>query len=317
MNIVLLGAEINNVNLGCQALTYSIISVLEKTLTDKKCIYTILEGNPSDTKIKLLCEELNVDYDRIRSIRRGNVTELLRGIRHAKNNIKCFRAIKEADYVINITQGDGFSDIYGEKRFNIFYGFLLYAVKNNKHIIMAPQTYGPFYSKKVEKKVKYLIDNSSLVIARDRLSEKCVSSITNKNVIVTTDLAFQLPFYCEKKKHEKIRVGINISSLMAEEKRDNFNKHVDLAYKYNQLIDKVIGNMNHEEYEIHLIPHVFDDMVSIKRYKKKYPKTIVHNFFDSPIEAKNLIASMDVFIGSRMHATIASLSSGVPTIPIA
>ena len=35
------------------------------------------------------------------------------------------------------------------------------------------------------------------------------------------------------------------------------------------------------------------------------------------MEAKNTIAQMDVFVGARMHATIAAFSSGVPTIPIA
>ena len=39
--------------------------------------------------------------------------------------------------------------------------------------------------------------------------------------------------------------------------------------------------------------------------------------FHTPIEAKNYISQMDLFFGSRMHSTIASLSSGVVTIPIA
>ena len=35
------------------------------------------------------------------------------------------------------------------------------------------------------------------------------------------------------------------------------------------------------------------------------------------MEAKSYISRMDVLIGSRMHATIASFTSGVPTIPVA
>ena len=37
--------------------------------------------------------------------------------------------------------------------------------------------------------------------------------------------------------------------------------------------------------------------------------------FTNPIEAKNFIAEMDVFVGARMHATIGAFSAGVVTIP--
>ena len=44
---------------------------------------------------------------------------------------------------------------------------------------------------------------------------------------------------------------------------------------------------------------------------------IAHEAFETPIEVKNCISQMDIFIGSRMHATIGALSSGVVTIPVA
>ena len=52
------------------------------------------------------------------------------------------------------------------------------------------------------------------------------------------------------------------------------------------------------------------------KLKKKYGDKIeIAPPFNTPIEAKSYIANMDVFIGSRMHATIGSISSGVATIP--
>jgi polysaccharide pyruvyl transferase WcaK-like protein len=38
--------------------------------------------------------------------------------------------------------------------------------------------------------------------------------------------------------------------------------------------------------------------------------------FKSPVEAKTFISQLDLLIGSRMHATIAALSSGVPVVPL-
>ena len=42
-----------------------------------------------------------------------------------------------------------------------------------------------------------------------------------------------------------------------------------------------------------------------------------HHFFLTPIDAKDYISGLDFFMGSRMHATIAAFSSGVPVVPIA
>ena len=51
--------------------------------------------------------------------------------------------------------------------------------------------------------------------------------------------------------------------------------------------------------------------------KKKYgEKVILAPAFKNCIEAKSYIANMDIFLGSRMHATIGAISSGVVTIPL-
>ena len=64
-----------------------------------------------------------------------------------------------------------------------------------------------------------------------------------------------------------------------------------------------------------MIPHVGED--AGKRFSADYPEFIVCSRFETPIEAKNFIAGMDIFIGARMHATVAAFSSGVATIPTA
>ena len=48
-----------------------------------------------------------------------------------------------------------------------------------------------------------------------------------------------------------------------------------------------------------------------------FPNSIVIDDINSPIDAKNYISAMDVVIAARMHATIAGVSSGVATIPVA
>ena len=77
-------------------------------------------------------------------------------------------------------------------------------------------------------------------------------------------------------------------------------------------------------YKVHLIPHVIipneqgeDDYHACKLVNDIFQDTIIAPMYDSPIDVKGYIAGLDMFIGARMHATIAAISSGVPVIPIA
>lgn len=88
-------------------------------------------------------------------------------------------------------------------------------------------------------------------------------------------------------------------------------------------MERLISNLS-QKYEVHLISHVIDlnenayddDFRTSKLLHEKYPETILAPAFDTPIQAKSYISNMNIFIGSRMHSTIASFSSGVVTIPI-
>lgn len=83
--------------------------------------------------------------------------------------------------------------------------------------------------------------------------------------------------------------------------------------------------INRNDYELHIIPHVIDLIhpdsrendyrICLKLGEKYKDKLVIAPPFETPLEAKSYIANMDIFIGSRMHATIGSISSGVATIP--
>lgn len=73
------------------------------------------------------------------------------------------------------------------------------------------------------------------------------------------------------------------------------------------------------------MPHVVGGMDDSKDNDTKIAMQLCDNdkrlnmapLFKDPIQAKSYISEFDLFLGSRMHATIAALSSGVPTIPLA
>ena len=78
---------------------------------------------------------------------------------------------------------------------------------------------------------------------------------------------------------------------------------------------------------IHLVSHVITSSIGveddygvcceIKERFKDNSRVILAPRFISPISAKIYISQMEFFVGARMHATIAALSAGVPTVPVA
>ena len=163
--------------------------------------------------------------------------------------------------------------------------------------------------------------------SRDDLSAQIIKNTCGINIKIASDLAFKLPYdkSMYKLNSEKRKIGINISSLLWDSKwtkENHFELMVDYKEFHNTLISQLINDNN---YEIHIIPHVINlerpnsrenDYRICLEFQKKYGNQIkIAPPFDTPIEAKSYISNMDIFIGSRMHSTIAAISSGVATIP--
>lgn len=105
---------------------------------------------------------------------------------------------------------------------------------------------------------------------------------------------------------------------------DKQSNQFGLSVSYQEYIDDILKYlMSNCEYEVHIIPHVLElyesshdgDIKVCKEIKEKYNIKYIYEADASPIGIKSYIAGMDIFIGARMHSTIAAFSSGVATIP--
>ena len=121
-------------------------------------------------------------------------------------------------------------------------------------------------------------------------------------------------------------VGININALMY------FNSYGISEYsdKYQLAIKEIVDFCLSKSYKVLLIPHTYDvsarffenDYEANNDFIKKYSYISNKNIscisknYDAQ-EIKSIISNASVFIGSRMHACIAALSTNVPTIGIA
>ncbi|WP_051226390.1 polysaccharide pyruvyl transferase family protein [Butyrivibrio sp. MC2013] len=311
INVALLGLQIQNDNKGCEALTYSFIYELDKIASKVDLMINYKVIGFSDNKFVTISthpapiQSIKIQY---------------RSPRFWHTLITIFNS---SDLVIDFTGGDSFSDIYGKKRF--FMGSLikLLAIKNAPLFILGPQTYGPFNSKIVKKLAKYIIMKSDYVFARDVISKKVAENISGREIKLTTDVAFNLPYDDSiKSSSNSIKVGINPSGLLWESIYAEQNKF-GLKFDYKEYCKSIIKILLDENYTVYLIPHVGNhlsppgesDYTCCKELGAIDERIIIAENITTPIEAKNIISQMDVFIGARMHATIAAFSSSVATIP--
>lgn len=307
MKIALMGFEFDNANKGCEALTYSFVNML------RECGFTDLElhlfGYSELGYFPMLYPEIKFVRHRIK-------------LKNPLYWFKMKREFDQMDCIVDITFGDGFSDIYG-KRWNIATNLAKQIAEISKTpFILMPQTYGPFHSVVLKKWAYKLIQNADIAFARNNVSYEQNGAFAGNLVREATDLAFALPYNKEQYTfNNKKKIGINISALLW---CGGHASTIKLKTDYKKYLRDLLERLIAMDYEIHLIPHVVDeinyesnenDYRVCKEFHEQFPNAILGPAFKTPIDAKSYISNMDVFIGARMHATIGAFSSGVVTIP--
>ena len=312
MTIGIFGVDFTATNLGCSALAYSFFDLLTNRICDKENTEFIIFTVISDKDIKGIPE--NIKYKNVKYSPRS-----------LKSNSYVTKEIKKCDVVVDFTSGDSFADIYGLKRFVAVSISKVKAIIYRKNLILGPQTYGPIKSSPATALFKYIIRHSYRVYSRDNESAEYVNRISGRRPQTFIDVAFALDYkdmYSESPEGKR-RIGVNVSGLLWSGGYTGDNQF-GLTVDYKEYIDKLMAHLTGDDRnEVYLIPHVLtdnyddadNDVKAIEEIAEKYGKCIVAPRFESPMEAKSFISSMDVFTGARMHSTIAAMSAGVAVIP--
>lgn len=317
LKIGLFGLYHNNANLGCAALAYSFFRVLSESLLecDRKADVTIYMWSK-----KKEVEYPETEYENI------NFKIVTFFIKEPLSMLNMLKDIKKNDIFFDFTGGDSFSDIYGANRFIKSTFIKSYVIAKNKVLVLGPQTYGPYKGKWVEKWAANVLNNSAKAFARDESSCERANKISKKEIKLSSDVAFLLPYDIDKYKveSEKVKVGINISGLLTAGGY-TVNNDFNLIVNYKEYTERLIESLLAVgKYEIYLIPHVIgnrssnhceNDLYVCDKLIEKFPSCNLSPIFKTPMDAKSFISKMDVFTGARMHSTIAAFSTGVATIP--
>ncbi|TQN37953.1 polysaccharide pyruvyl transferase WcaK-like protein [Blastococcus colisei] len=260
------------------------------------------------------------------------------GLRNAGMQI-----VNESSAVWDVSGGDSFSDLYGAARFHSVTLPKELALSRGKPLILLPQTYGPFKDSTLQRRATGVLRKTLSAWARDVDSFNSLQELLGADFDVErhrlgVDLAFGLP---PAEPHESLRqavqarldgadgspvVGLNVSGLLLKEP-DPAGRY-NLRVNYQQLLEDLARALLARGVVLVLVPHVRgwgplegDEDVTdalAQRLRESYPERV--HTVPSELgagERKWLISKLDWFCGARMHATIAAISSGVPTAAIA
>jgi polysaccharide pyruvyl transferase WcaK-like protein len=259
------------------------------------------------------------------------------------------RAVADADIVLDVSGGDSFTDLYGAARFRHIVAPKQIALDMGRPLVLLPQTYGPFKHGNNRRLARRLIAGARLAYARDsdsylRLQELLGDQFDPARHRLGVDLAFGLspraPAGLDpavqrllENNGERPLIGLNVSGLIAN-RPESATKRFSLACDYGKLMRELVAwILEKTDARLLLIPHVHapqghyeSDLDASHALLSELPSslsqsaeervTTVGQTLDA-CELKWLIAQTDWFCGTRMHSTIAALSSGVATAALA
>lgn len=251
------------------------------------------------------------------------------------------RCVAESDLVVDIRGGDSFSDIYGLRNFLIDCLAVMSVIWVRGGIHLLPQTYGPFRSSLAKFVGRHILLRSNSILTRDRLSMEEVSRLTRtqRQATLCPDVAFALatrrpetlaarPPLPAARAGDTL-IGLNVSGLVyygGFTRSNMFGLRLDYREFLDALVARLLADPSNR---ILLVPHTFGREGSVESDPSASREVIartsaslrdrlhlVTHPYDQH-EIKGVIGMCDFFIGSRMHACIAALSQGIPTVGVA
>lgn len=313
LNVGLISHYFKDTNLGCTALSIcNVLMIDEVAKSIGKSVKYIVLVNEKQPHIDLDFTDAEYEYRTYPSTKQI--------IKHPLKLLST-KVFDGCDVIFNICAGDGFTDIYGKWRtFSESYMVISGHWKGYK-MYLAPQTIGPFNNFFCKILAKYMMKQCDGIFVRDNMSyNQCVELDQKEKTTEVIDVALALPYKKLEHSRRYFNLGINVSGLLYNSDENKFGLGID----YRELTHRMVEYSLSKGYKVHLISHVIipneqgeDDYHACKCVKNIYSDTILAPIYDSPIDVKGYIAGLDLFVGARMHATIAAISSGVPVVPIA
>ncbi len=348
MKICLLGAGPDTGNLGVSALCFSVVHALARLRPGTRL--TVFDSGAGVRRDRTEVDGRSFEFARVGGWNswRMHRSESMWSIRACAAmgglHNPGARAIIEADAALDISGGDSFSDLYGPKRFRGVTMLKKTALACGTPLVLLPQTYGPFVDPTRRRTAEAIVRRCAAAWARDAhsfdelkrlLGDKYDPSIHLSGVDVAfrleprtpAGLAAEVSAALARPRSREL-VGLNVSGLILNGGKDAAAQYSLKADYQGVVVGMVKRILDHSDAQILLTPHVHageesveSDLRACTRIREEFngahrDRLLLLTGRLDQSETKWVIAQTDWFCGTRMHATIASLSSGIPTAAI-
>lgn len=253
--------------------------------------------------------------------------------------------IRGSSAVLDISGGDSFTDLYGAHRFAEIASTKRLALRVGVPLVLLPQTYGPFRGARERGQAAEIVRRATMCWARDERSFEILKDLLGGEFDPLrhrcgVDVAFLLgvrepgsalarPLDEWLGAGDGRTVGFNVSGLIYMSE-DGGRAQYGLRADYRGAVERFVGRvLERTDARVMLMPHVIapeghyeSDNEACARLCARLGamgegRVATAPSVGDPREAKWLISKMSWFCGTRMHSTIAGLSTGVPTAAIA
>lgn len=278
--IAILGANLDNRNLGVGALAMSAIKGTLMALPNAR-IMILDHSARSSVTVKMLDRTITVESIWLRlgnSVRDRYDTKYLTMARSLEQWLpatwarcligdnRTLKQLREIDVVLDVSAGDSFTDLYGWKEFRKQVTAKNFMIRAGKPVILLPQTYGPFDSARARRMASQIISSCRFVATREEngveeIKELCGSQLSGR-VARCPDMAFLMdpnpsavagePFIRRRREEDQRLIGMNISGLLYLSKAN-----LGLQSRYRRVVDKVATwALADPRARLLLVPHV-------------------------------------------------------------
>lgn len=338
LEFVLAGAAIGNGNRGIEALGCSVADAVQRELPGARL--SILDdgwGVRPDTSDRY--PDVSVQYVGVRRSRRWHRQESWAQVQAAQATLPGLNHVARqyagADAVLDLTGGDSFTDLYGPVRYRTVIAPKQAALRAGKPLVLLPQTYGPFATPQARRLAERIVRSATLAYARDPWSFEQLLELAGPDADPArlhsgVDVAFALqprrpqPDVVDLVMNfsDGTTAGVNISGSLVDR---SAHERYGLDGDYLETMTALVNALVESGARVFLVPHVHlpdgardSDIGAINAVigrlnpATRSQVTVLSPHLDAA-EVKWCIAQMDWFVGSRMHSTIASLSTLTPS----
>lgn len=341
LRLVLAGAAVGNGNRGVEALARSVLDGVDRH-GERATVSVLDDGWGVRDLPEAGCQRLRCELVGVRRSRRWYRKESWAQVRFAQTvrwgNPVADRLLA-ADAVLDISGGDSFTDLYGAQRLAAIIAPKQAAIRARRPLVLLPQTYGPFSTLAGRRDAERVLRGTSLAYARDQRSHDLLLDLAGPNADRArlrrgVDVAFALePRLPASNVSDRVRgwadettAGVNVSGLLGDAAG---HARFMLAGDYLATVTELVRGLIAEGALVVFVPHVHlagglgeSDLSVIEQVRDRLdaPERARTTTLPTQLgasEVKWCISQLDWFVGSRMHATIAALSTLTPAAAFA